>query len=355
MAKQLEATSKTKRLILCAFVGIVGWLCGAVLGGERDETEIYPENSKIARTFEKAMDADLSFGKNENKNRTDSIDAWKEVLVLEEASKEHKFYAAWRLAALYAYRYDASLGEKPNMQEAEKYLSMARDLLPDTITYETANAATLYASLPGEPMERVRRLVKVYTWFRTRTPEMISTSANCVNSNGRLISISAYRTGKKLPSVSLEEKMELLTVIMDSGRQLVSQNITDFIKYTQDAWARDALKEALEETADPLDKTTWQATSGVFESDHTLSELDNVENSLSVVARNTPEDISDQYSTESNGTASADSSSIPTLEDTAKPMQLASRPLFLIFCSAFLGIAVIGGFWRYKRRVARAS
>lgn len=265
-------------VVLCCL--ILTLLAHSVASASGDNTvTAKPDDSVVTRAFRKAIDADLSFGIDPARTQPAAIKAWEEVLKLEDASPEQKVFAAWRIGSLCAYNFDpVERKEKPDMEKADKYFRMARDLMPGTISVETMNATTQLSSLPGSPIERVRRFVEGYKWMQSRTPEMVAASAFRVSRHGYLIAEPLYTRSKAVPPVKTDENELVLKKMLKDGRQTVSDQIAGFLKYAPDGWERNALLDALRNTGDAQDLKEWREIRSEFESKWTFGKLDHLEN-----------------------------------------------------------------------------
>ncbi len=228
----------------------------------------YPNHwSPTDVAFKEAMSDDLSFGVGKGRTQAGSIAAWEGFLSKENVAPEQRVFATWRIASMCAYNFDPRRGEGPDMVKAERLLRSARDMLPQAISLETVNAATLHASLPGTPIEKARRKAENYLWFRTRTDKMVADSAARTSPRGRIVAAAFYTQlleGESLPPAedssaeSIARRANALRSVLSKGEDCVVQQIADFIASSRDEWAIEALLKAVRGVADPVDLRRWR-------------------------------------------------------------------------------------------------
>ena len=246
--------------------------------------------------LKKAMNRDLSFGVGQGRTQAGAIQAWEEFLNLEGISDEQKLFATWRIASLYAYNFDpVEREEKPNMDRAEKLFREVRDLIPGLVSLETINAATQHASMWGSPIERAMRKAENYRWLLTRSQEMLANSAARVSRHGYIVGEKFYGQTLNPPRASLQERHQLLEHLLKDGQENIVKQITEFIEWSQDKQAVDALLASVADTAAPEHLEQWRNTRGRVESG--VSQTGSQQNELlfreiqrthSVVAAQTP-------------------------------------------------------------------
>lgn len=249
----------------CIRFGLPIWLLLAAMAFRRasgQEAASMPAASlnwtEAEIAFKEAMNRDLSHGVGKGRTQPGAIAAWEKFLKREDAAAEQRVFATWRVASLWAYNYDPKRGETYDMAKAEKWFKKARAIMPDLISYETINATTVYASLPGTPSEQARRKAECYRWLRSRTPEMINASERTVHRGGWLVGREFHSQAPPAPRGTPEERHQYLSMLLKHGKDNVTDQITEFIEWTGDGWAVLALLEAVSDVADPADMETWR-------------------------------------------------------------------------------------------------
>jgi hypothetical protein len=171
---------------------VAGWGAGVVPGWKDAESTVAEGEHFIMRpvgsqvdwsaadlALREAMNADASFTSSAVAvlPRDAAVGAWRRLLQRTDLSKEQQAFAWWRIGSLLAYNFDPMQGESADYAQAGRAFTQARELLSDIVCAESLNAATVYAGLPGTPIDRARRISTAFNWIATRTDKDVERSS----------------------------------------------------------------------------------------------------------------------------------------------------------------------------------
>ena len=235
--------------------------CAVALAADEDELNYPSEWSQTDIEFRKTVKLEWY----EAGTQAGAIAAWERVLDIDGISPEQRLFATWRIASRCAYQLDERRGEKPDMAKAERLFKKARDMIPGRVSMEAINAATQHASMWGTEIERARRKVDNYRWFRTRTEEMVEDSVDRVSYSGRVVGEEFLSETMHSPQVSVDKRRKELRLQLAQGEECLVRQISEFIEWSNDGWAVKGLLSAVEDIADPVHLKTWRNTTSKFE------------------------------------------------------------------------------------------
>lgn len=210
--------------------------------------------------FREAMNADSSFTSSAVAvfPRDAAVNAWRRFLQRTDLSKEQRAFAWWRIGSLLAYNFDPRRGESADYVQAEQAFAQARELLSDIVCAESLNAATVYAGLPGTPMDRARRISTAFNWIATRTDEDLERSSYQINQSGYVIDAKFFPNIARRES-SVSERKQMLRQQLLEYRHFIAEKVTEAIRYGKDRKAAGDMLESLKGSADPKEMEKWRA------------------------------------------------------------------------------------------------
>ncbi|MEZ6088424.1 MAG: hypothetical protein R3C05_10435 [Pirellulaceae bacterium] len=183
-ARYLSGGTTLKRLILPELIGSEAM--------EETESESHSDGAtgtvsvETKQLFQTAYDNEFSSRVSINRAvQQQSIENWSRVLRQKDLTRQQQIFAWWRIGSLAAYNFNAEEGETADNDLAARAFGRVLSIGHDLISWETLNAATVYATLGEDTgQQRAVRLVLGVQWLATRTEAMVEQSARLVNHNG---------------------------------------------------------------------------------------------------------------------------------------------------------------------------
>lgn len=214
----------------------------------------------------KAMDGDPTFKRGGGARRTQSaaIKSWKEFLERTDLAREQQVFGWWRIGSIYAYNFDRKRGETADLEQAKLAVERVRTIIPGLISTETLNSATIFGSMPGEPLVRAQRLSKAFNWMANLSEKDISDSISRVHRTGYVIDGRHIPGGGK-PNKTLEEREQFIRLLLAHHIDTLTTRITGQIKYSNDPAAIAVLLKAIEGRTEPALMKKWRKMHGEIE------------------------------------------------------------------------------------------
>jgi hypothetical protein len=204
---------------------VVVLLCMLLLAtGARGQQAVGEGGSSDVQTrLVEAIREDLTYGRGEGRTQARAIAAWQKFLDGGEPTIEQEIFAHWRIASMYGYNFDRARGEDRDYAKAEQHLAKVLSLKPDVVSRETTNAITLFAGLPGTPMQRAQRKVEMYRRLNSFTDEQINASAELTFERGLLVPLLSLQRGAETARPTLAERREMVKSRVERAVRRVAQ------------------------------------------------------------------------------------------------------------------------------------